>query len=144
MRCGFNLWVGKISWRRAWQPVPGFLPGEFHGQRSLYSPYGCKELDMTEATEHAHTNVQLKERGLPVTLEQHPTYKKNQNTFIGVQLLYNVVLVSTLHASLMAQLVKNQPAMQETPVQFLGWEDLLEKGQTTQSSILGLPLWLSW
>ena len=31
-------------------------------------------------------------------------------------------------ASLRAQLVKNPPAMQETPVQFLGWEDLLEKG----------------
>ena len=31
-------------------------------------------------------------------------------------------------ASLVAQLVKNQPAMQETPVRFLGWEDLLEKG----------------
>ena len=31
-------------------------------------------------------------------------------------------------ASLIAQLVKNLPAMQKTPVQFLGWEDLLEKG----------------
>ena len=33
-------WVGKISWRRAWQPTPVFLPGEAHGQRSLagYSP----------------------------------------------------------------------------------------------------------
>ena len=34
--------------------------------------------------------------------------------------------------------------MQETPVQFLGQEDLLEKIQATQSSYLGLPLWLSW
>ena len=47
-------------------------------------------------------------------------------------------------ASLIAQLVKNPPAMQETPVQFLGGEDPLEKGQATHSSILGLPLWLSW
>ena len=47
-------------------------------------------------------------------------------------------------ASLVAQLVKNPPAMQETPVRFLGQEDLLEKGQATHSSILGLPLWLSW
>ena len=33
-------WVGKISWRTAWQPTPVFLPGESHGQRSLagYSP----------------------------------------------------------------------------------------------------------
>ena len=34
--------------------------------------------------------------------------------------------------------------MQETLVHFLGKEDPLEKGQATHSSILGLPLWLSW
>ena len=39
-------------------------------------------------------------------------------------------------ASLIAQLVKNPPAMQETLVQFLGWEDPLEKGKATHSSIL--------
>ena len=39
-----------MPWRRAWQPTPIFLPGESHGQRSLerYSPWGCKESDMTE------------------------------------------------------------------------------------------------
>ena len=31
----FHPWVGKIPWRREWQPTPVFLPGEFHGQRSL-------------------------------------------------------------------------------------------------------------
>ena len=52
MRCGFDPWVGKIPWRRAWQPTPVFLPGESHGQRSLvgYSPWSCKELNMTEVT----------------------------------------------------------------------------------------------
>ena len=44
----------------------------------------------------------------------------------------------------MAQLVKNPPAMQETLVRFLGQEDPLEKRKATHSSILGLPLWLSW
>ena len=46
----FNLWVGKIPWRRKWQPTPIFLPGKCHGQRSLagYSPWGCKELDTTK------------------------------------------------------------------------------------------------
>ena len=41
---GFHPWVGKIPWRRAWQPTPVFLPGESHGQRSLagYSPWGPK------------------------------------------------------------------------------------------------------
>ena len=53
-RHGFDPWVGKILWSRKWQPTPAFLPGESHGQRSLvsYSPWGCKESDMTEATEH--------------------------------------------------------------------------------------------
>ena len=48
----FRLWVGKISWRRAWKPTPIFLPRESHGQRSLvdYSPLGCTELDTTEVT----------------------------------------------------------------------------------------------
>ena len=34
-RHGFNPWVGKTPWRRAWQPTPVFLLGESHGQRSL-------------------------------------------------------------------------------------------------------------
>ena len=41
--------IGKI-WKREWLPTPVFLPGEFHGQRSLvgYSLWGCKELNTTE------------------------------------------------------------------------------------------------
>ena len=48
-RCGFDLWVGNIPWRREWQPTPVFLPGESHGQRGLvgYSPWGREESDMT-------------------------------------------------------------------------------------------------
>ena len=46
-RCGFHPWVGKISWRRKWQPTPVFPPEESHGQRSLvgYSPWGCKRVE---------------------------------------------------------------------------------------------------
>ena len=49
-RCEFDPWVGKIPWRKAWQPTPVFLPGESHGQRSLadYGPWDHKELDMTK------------------------------------------------------------------------------------------------
>ena len=45
----FKPWVGKIPWRRKWQPTPVFLSGKSCGQRSLvgYSPWGCKELDKT-------------------------------------------------------------------------------------------------
>ena len=51
-RRGFDPWVKKFPWNRARQPTPGLLPGESHGWRSLvgYSPQGCKESDMTEAT----------------------------------------------------------------------------------------------
>ena len=54
-RPGFDPWVGKIPWRRKWQPIPVFLPGESHGQRSLagYSPQGLKESDTTERL-HTH------------------------------------------------------------------------------------------
>ena len=40
----FDPRVEKIPWRRKWLPTPVFLPGEFHGQRSLagYSPWGCR------------------------------------------------------------------------------------------------------
>ena len=52
--CNAGGWLdpcfGEILWRREWLPTPVFLPGKFHGQRSLtgYSPWGHKESDMTE------------------------------------------------------------------------------------------------
>ena len=54
----FDPWVGKIPWRRKWQPTLVFLPGKSHGQRSLggYSPRGHKELDTTDLK---HTGVEL-------------------------------------------------------------------------------------
>ena len=41
---------GRFPWRRKWQCAPVFLPGEFHGEKSLvgYSPWVCKDLDMTK------------------------------------------------------------------------------------------------
>ena len=58
-RPDFDPWFRKIPWRRAWQPTPAFLPGEAHGQRSLvgYSPWGHKELDTAEETEHARMPI---------------------------------------------------------------------------------------
>ena len=49
-RPGFDPWVWKIPQRREWLPTPIFLPGEFHGQRSLagYSLWDLKESDTTE------------------------------------------------------------------------------------------------
>ena len=49
-------WWGRSPGGQLWQPTLLFFSGESRGQRSLmgYSPLGRKELDMTEATEHAH------------------------------------------------------------------------------------------
>ena len=49
-------WVGKIPWRWKWQPTPVFLPGKFHGYRSLvgYSSLGCKE---STTSEYMHTRT---------------------------------------------------------------------------------------
>ncbi|CAN0569506.1 unnamed protein product [Rangifer tarandus platyrhynchus] len=51
-RCGFNPWVGKISWRRKWQPTPVFLPGEFHGR-------GAWQATVHGVTESTHTCTSL-------------------------------------------------------------------------------------
>ena len=63
---GFNPWVGKILWRRKWQPTPGLLPGKSHGWRSLvgYSPRGHKESDTikqlnTLSYTHTHTHTHI-------------------------------------------------------------------------------------
>ena len=57
---GLILGPGRFPWSRKWQLTPVFFPGEFHGQRSLagYSPWDCKESDMTQwLGMHTHTHV---------------------------------------------------------------------------------------
>ena len=56
-----ETWVQSLGWKhpleKGMATHSSFLPGEFHGQRSLagYSPWGCKELDTTERLTHTHT-----------------------------------------------------------------------------------------
>ena len=51
----FSLCVGKILWRRAWQPTPVLLTGEFHGQEPYgLELWGCKESDMIEQLTDTH------------------------------------------------------------------------------------------
>ena len=56
-----NPWVRKIPWSRKWQPTSVFMPGKFHGQRSLvgYSPWGCRVGHdwATECTSHTHSHT---------------------------------------------------------------------------------------
>ena len=66
------------------------------------------------------------------------------NYEFGVNWLYTTIhKINKNLLSLVAQLVKNPPAMQEIPVWFLSQEDPLEKELATFSSILGFPWWLS-
>ena len=53
-RPGFSSCIGRIPWRRKWQPTPVFLPGEAHGQERLagYSPRGHKESDTAKRLTH--------------------------------------------------------------------------------------------
>ena len=51
-RCRIDLWVGKITWRRKWQPTPVFLPGESHGQKSLVGYMGLQRVRHDLSTEH--------------------------------------------------------------------------------------------
>ena len=64
-RRGFDPWVGKIPWRRKGQRTPVFLPGKFHGQRSLagYSPWDHRvrhELVTEQAHTHTHRNEDIR------------------------------------------------------------------------------------
>ena len=63
LQCGrprFDPWVGKILWRRKWQPTPVFLPGKSHGWSLVgYSPWGRKESDTTEWLHLLHFKLRL-------------------------------------------------------------------------------------
>ena len=71
----FDLWVGKVPWRREWLPTPVFWPGEFQG---LYTPWDCKESDITEQlslindTEEESLAACLSNRNDPMVLTCFP------------------------------------------------------------------------
>ena len=165
-------WAASLSlftfmhWRRKWQPTPVFLPGEFHGQRSLvgYKPMGLQKAGHNQATntltfKHVigwAAKLWFLLRSLPLEQEGisgahlravpweklFATYtlwnvfhsinwlrRSNNDENSSKTFLWNKVkdYKGTSGASLIAHLVKNLPAMQETPVRFLGQEDPLEK-----------------
>ena len=106
--------------RRQWHPIPVLLPGKSRGRRSLvgYNPWGHKELDTTE-----RLNFDFK---LPKNKE-FPSYDHS-----SVIRFRNCLILFPGGSDT----VKNLPAMPETQVQSLGWEDPLEKGMATHSGIL--------
>ena len=85
-RCRFDLWVGTIPWRRAWQPTPVFLPGESHGQRSLagYSPWGHTESRHDLATKTTTTPPLLYRQSLIKPNWRRREEKLTDGAFCGI------------------------------------------------------------
>ena len=88
-RPGFDSWFGKLPWSREWLPSPVFLPGEFHGQRSLvgYNPWGPKEFDDWVANIFTFTIVDYSLWQVTVVL----LYKTNKLFFFCLHRAYSLV-----------------------------------------------------
>ena len=86
-RARFDSWVRKIPWRREWQPTAVFLPGKFHGQRSLagYSPWGHKSRTrLSDSTTTAATICGDLELGVVHLLHHSPVFSiQYSKTFIS-------------------------------------------------------------
>ena len=80
IRDEFDSWIGKITQQQAWQPTPEFLPGQSCRQRSLvgHRPQRCKELDRTEATQHARTQCYLCKNFYSLPLRQPGNHQFHQ------------------------------------------------------------------
>ena len=149
-----SVYICVYIYVHQWHPTPGLLPGKSHGRRSLvgYSPWGQEELDTT-ARLHFHFSLSCTGEGNDNPLQC--SCLENPGDGGAWWAAVSGILQSGYDWSDLAaafsysgfpysSVGKNLPAMQETPVWFLGQEDPLEKEQATHSSILGLPLWLSW
>ena len=79
-RCGFDPWVRRIPWRRAWKPTPVFLPGKSHGQRSLgrLQSIGSQRVGH-DWSNFTHTQLTLTVRGRHRTREDFLRLRKNRN-----------------------------------------------------------------
>ena len=78
------------TWRRKWQPTPVFLPGEFHGQKSLTgnSPWGREESDTTKVTQQARTRIGKQDMPYAILCQPRAAFKGHGNIFTVVSGLY--------------------------------------------------------
>ena len=130
-----------MHWRRQWQPTPVPLPGESQGQRNLVGCrlWGCTELDTTSDLAAAAAGLVLRASLAPQLVKNLPAMQEFPHLIPGSERSAGEEIGYPLQYSwayLAAQLVKKPPAMWETWVPSLGWEDPLEKRMATHSSIL--------
>ena len=133
-----------VNWRRQWQPTPVLLPGKSHGWRSLVgcSLWGWEDSERTEQL-HFHFHALEKEMATHFSVLAwripwmgEPGGLPSQGSHRVGQDWSDLAAAAVEWASLVAQLLKNVPAMRETWVRFLGQEDALEKEMATHSSTL--------
>ena len=90
-RLRFNPWIGKIPWRRKWQPTLVFLPGKSHGQRGLigYCPWGHKRVRHDLAAKKQH-------KFIPICIMRQNIYCPNADTKIShsVGTVWEISLIS--------------------------------------------------
>ena len=134
--------------RRQWQPTSVLLPGKSHGWRSLVccSPWASKESDTTEWLHFHFSHSCIGEgNGNPLPFlawrilgPEEPGGLPSLGSHRVGHYWSDLAAAAAecLRASLVAQMIKNLPAMQGTLVWSLGWEDHQEKGLAIHSSIL--------
>ena len=132
-----TLFVGKIPWRRKWQPMPVFLPEESHGLRSLvgYNPQGCKELDTTEGLHFTslHTRIQNKK------VEEELRWQRNR---IGIPLSppqlhwKNIWMLSKLHKTTSERWQRTSGNQKSSPLSLKGVENLFTTNLEVLLSVL--------
>ena len=125
-----------IQQRRQWHPTPVLLPGKSHGRRSLVgcSPWGRKESDMTEQL-HFHSSLSCTGEGNGNPL-QCSCLENPRDGGAWWAAIYRVAQSWTRLKRLSSSSSKLIRSIRETWVRSLVWEDPLEKGKATHSSIL--------
>ena len=130
MRHGFDLLVGKVPWRKAWQPTLVFLPGESQRQRSLagYSSWGCKRVGHNLATKQQQWQFQHFNKFSPAWwlqdfFENHWKYMRKKD--LGHTVCWRKHLLLSPHSQLlssfspavsMAILISNLPLCFSSPL----------------------------
>ena len=124
----FDPWIGKIPWRRKWQPTPVFLPGKSHGRRNLvgYCPWDCKRVRHWTTKQHwtlqlsrclCHKNLSFVPHTLPIKnlLALHESISGFKNYMLTIYRIGTVIQSTTMsflgllwkpHSQLLASTLK--------------------------------------
>ena len=137
-----RLWEGRGL---AWLPPKGLKLEPEHNPRFAGAKF-CDTAFLLKPGRFQQTK-KFEKHWIEPSLKKIPYGRACQNFNKLIDWIFKrrvLYFSNLLRASLVTQLVKNPLAMWEPWVWSLGQEDPLKKGKVTHSSIVGLPLWLSW